>query len=176
MDANKYKSDIGQWRECNQQNLTTLAHWAEKAALPWLWTELAGIIGKKGLKPLQPTHAIRQGLQTTPAEREEMPSKPSFYHAHLTMLDRKARKYIGAVARFSATLEPYAPNASIYNLHAGLWALIDYGIILFEQAGHHLLNLPGAYGAWARRQENPFEIYSGARQTIYGRFSGLAHD
>ena len=176
MDANQYKTELDRWRDVNRQNLIDLAQWAAQTALPWLWAELAGILGKESLDPLQPMHAIRQGLQTTPADRETMPLRPTFYHAHLTMLDSEARKYIDAVTRFNAALNPYAPNATIYNLHGGLEAVMDYGIILLEQAGHCILNLPGAYGAWARQQEHPFEIFSGARQIIYGRFSGLAHD
>ena len=120
MDANQYKIELNRRRDLSRQNLIDLAHWAEQTALPWLWTELAGILDKGSLNPLQPTHAIRQGLQTTPADRETMPLKPTFYHAHLTMLDNEARKYIGAVTRFNAASNPYAPNATIYNLHGGL--------------------------------------------------------
>jgi hypothetical protein len=176
MDADQYKTELHRWRAVSRQNLANLARWAEQTALPWLWAELAGILSKGSLKPLRPVHAIRHGLQTTPADREAMPLKPTFYHAHLTMLDSEAKKYIDAATRFNAAPDPYAPNATIYNLHVGLEAIMDYGIILLEQAGHCILNLPGAYGGWARRQEYPLEIFYGAKQIIYGRFSGLAPD
>jgi hypothetical protein len=176
MDALQYNGEVNRWRDTNRQNLIDLAQWAEKTALPWLWAELAGILGKGSLNPLQAMHAIRQGLQTTPADRATMPLKPTFYHAHLTMLDSEARKYIGAIAKFEATTTPYAPNATIYNLHGGLINLMHYGTIFLEQAAQGILKLRGAYGGWARRQELPIEIFMGARQIVYGRFSGLVPD
>jgi len=96
MDANQYKTELHRWRDVNRQNLIDLTQWAAQTALPWLWAELAGILGKGSLDPLQPMHAIRQGLQTTPADRETMPLRPTFYHAHLTMLDSEARKCLGS--------------------------------------------------------------------------------
>ena len=176
MNENDYKSALNHWRLANRQNLSDLAQWADQDALPWLWKEFAGILGKDHASPLQPSHAIRHGLQTTPADREKMPLKPVFYQAQLSMLDTEVRKYISVVGRFMAEPNPFAANAAIYNLHGGLITLLDHGMILFEQAGHCLLNLPGAYGAWRRTQDLPFEIFKGAEQIIYGRFSGLTHD
>jgi hypothetical protein len=176
MNEDDYKRALNGWRNADRQNLAAMAQWAEQDALPWLWKELAGILGQKNARPLQPAEAIRMGLQTTPADREKMPLKPSYYHAHLSMLDSEAKKYIKAVGRFMAQPNPFAGNAAIYNLHGGLISLLNHGIILFEQAGQCLLNLPGVYGSWRRTQEHPFEIFKGAEQIIYGRFSGLTHD
>ena len=81
-----------------------------------------------------------------------MPLKPSFYQAHLSMLDSEAKKYVKAVARFMAEPNPFAGNVAIYNLHGGLISLLDHGIILFEQAGQCLLTLPGVYGGWRRKK------------------------
>ena len=176
MDSLQYNSQLSHWRSANELNLSDLAQWTEQIGLPWLWHELAGILGRKQVGPLAPEHTIRQGLQATLAERRKMPLKPTFYHAQLTMLDSQAKKYLGAVKAFNGTTAPYAPKATMRVLHDGLHGIMGYGTIFLEQAGQGLLHLRNAYGGWARRQEHPFEIFSGARQIIYGRFSGIAHD
>lgn len=176
MNIDEYKATHQKYEQRTKQNLADLAKWAEQEALPWLWSELAGILGKKKIPPLMPHDAIRQGLQTTFADRERMPLRPNFYISHLTMLDAEVKKYCGAVSRFIAEPNPYAANATIYNLHGGLWTCLLDGIVLFEQAGHFLLNLSAAYGAWSRRVEHPFEMFAGAKQAVYGQFSGVAHD
>jgi len=104
-----------------------------------------------------------------------MPTTPKFYIAQLTMLDGEAKRYCTAARSFVATPEPFAGNAALVNLHDGLIDLFSHGIILFEQAAHLLLNLPGAYGGWSRRVETPIEVFKGAEQIIYGQFSGLTH-
>ena len=38
-----------------------------------------------------------------------------------------------------------------------------------------MLNLFGVYGAWSRRVDEPFEVYKGAEQIVYGKYSGLTH-
>lgn len=92
------------------------------------------------------------------------------------MLDSELKRYCKAASSFAATSQPYAANASIDTLHGAVKACLDDGIILLEQAGHLLLNLPCAYGAWSRRVEHPFEIFKGAEQIVYGRFSGLTDE
>lgn len=177
MDANQYKADLQKYDAFSEQNMKDLAQWAEQQALPWLWAEIAGILGKK-VVPLQPRDAIRQGLQTTYADREKMPREPNFYVAQMTMLDSETKRYCGAITRLIAVdlAQRFASNATIYTLHGALKACLSHGIILLEQAGHILLTLPYAYGAWSRRIETPFEIFKGAEQIVYGRFSGLTHD
>jgi hypothetical protein len=177
MDSNQYKAERRRLDALTKQNLLDLAQWAEKGALPWLWTELDGILGKKGrIRPLQPQDAIRHGLQTTFADRKRMPQTPKFYVAQLTMLDSELTRYFRAIQLFAATSAPYAANASMYVLHEALKDCLDDGIVLLEQAGHFILNLPFAYGAWSRRVEHAFEIFKGAEQIVYGRFSGLTRD
>lgn len=176
MDSLQYNGQLARWRNVSQSNLNDLAQWTEQVGLPWLWEELAGILGKKKIEPLLPNHTIRQGLQATFADRAKMPMKPTFYHAQLTMLDSQARKYLSAAKTFKGTATPYAPNATVHVLHGGLHGMMHYGTIFLEQASQGILHLRDAYGGWARRQELPFEIFSGARQIIYGRFSGIAHD
>jgi len=176
MDSNTYKAERFRLDALTHQNLIDLGLWAQKSALPWLWTELAGILGKKRVVPLQAQDAIRQGLQVTSADREKMPLKPNFYLAQLTMLDSELTRYCAAVQSFAAAGQPYAPNASIYVLHGALKDCLDDGLVLLEQAGHALVQVPTAYGAWSRRFEHPFEIFKGAEQIVYGRFSGLTHD
>lgn len=176
MDVNQYKTDRQRFDALSEQNMNDLAQWAEHQALPWLWNELAGILAKKKLSPLQPHDTIRQGLQTTFGDREKMPSEPNFYLAQMTMLDAEVKRYCGAITRFAAASQRFAANATIYTLHDALKDCLDDGIVLLEQAGHFLLELPFAYGAWSRRVEHPFEIFKGAEQLVYGRFSGLTHD
>lgn len=175
MDATQYKAERFRLDAPTNQNLIDLATWAENTALPWLWNELTGILAGTRITPLQPQDAIRQGLQTTFADRNMMPLKSSFYVAQLTMMDSELRRYCAAVGRFVADPQPYAPNATIYALHSAVKTCLDHGLILLEQAGHLLLNLPYAYGAWARRIEDSFEVFKGAEQIVYGRFSYLTH-
>ena len=90
------------------------------------------------------------------------------------MLDCEVKRYCRAVYRFANQGSPYAA-ATITTLHEALKAHLEYGRVLHEQAAHMLLDLYGAYGAWSRREEDPFEIYKGAEQIVYGTYSGLAH-
>jgi hypothetical protein len=175
MNSIEYHTRLHRLRERSVPNLSELAEWGDSEALPWLWQELAGIVGKKRLAPVRPYNAIRNGLQTTPTDRYRMPTMARFYIAQLTMLDGEAKRYCSAVKRFVATTEPFAGNAALVNLHDGLIDLFTHGINLFEQAAHLLLNLPGVYGGWSRRVETPIEVFKGAEQIIYGQFSGLTH-
>jgi len=177
MDVNQYKAERHKFDVLSEQNLKDLAQWAEQQALPWLWAELAGILPGKRTAPLQPREAIRQGLQTTFADREKMPLQPNFYIAQLTMLDAEMKRYCGATTQFIKAVPPrFAPNATIFTLHGAIKEHLDHGIVILEQAGHFLLDLPFAYGAWSRRTEHPFEVFKRAEQAVYGGFSGLTHD
>lgn len=108
--------------------------------------------------------------------RDRMPQTPNYYAAQLTMLDSELKRYCAAVKGFAATSQPYAANASIYTLQGAIKDCMDDGLVLMEQAGHLLLNVPTAYGAWSRRVDLPFELFKGAEQSVYGRFSGLTHE
>src|SRR5437773_12563642 len=108
MDAGQYKAELDRLGGVTDNSLLDLAEWAEKEALPWIWRELAGILGQARLVPLQPHEAIRQGLQTTFADRAKMPLNPNFYVAQITMLDSELMRYCKAVKLFAASAQPYA--------------------------------------------------------------------
>ena len=174
MNEQDYSDQLSRFGTCNRDNLVGLANWASAEGLPWLWSELDGMISDRSVKTLKSHDAIRQGLQTTHNDREKMPLKPSFYIAQLTMLDSEVKGYCRAVNNFEDHEFPYA-EATIHTLHRALKDHLAYSRILLEQAGHALLDLPGVYGAWSRRREDPFEVYKGAEQIVYGTYSGLTH-
>ena len=175
MNEHDYRAKLNQLEDVNRSNLIDLAVWAKDDALPWLWSELGGMTSERKAKPLQPHDAIRQGLHVTYADYKKMPLRSSFYVAQMTMLDSEVNRYCSAVNAFSSTTQVYAENATIHTLHGALKSHLDHGIILLEQAGHLLLELPAIYGAWSRRVDDPFEIYKGAEQIVYGVYSGLTH-
>ena len=175
MDEQGYSEHLTRLRACNRGNLIELGNWAETEGLPWLWRELDGIISDRAVQPLHPHDAIRQGLQVTHSDRIKMPVKSNFYIAQLTMLDSEVKRHCRAVTGFANQECPCYPSATTHTLHGALEVHLRYGQILLEQAGQTLLNLPGAYGAWSRRVEDPFEIYKGAEQIVYGTYSGLTH-
>ena len=174
MDEQDYSDQLNRLGIANHDNLVELANWAKAEGLPWLWRELNGVISDRVVKPLNPYDAIRKDLKVTHADRNKMPRKSKFYIAQLTMLDDEVKRYCGAVTNFEGQETPYAA-ATIHTLHVALKAHLEYGRILLEQAGHALLDLPGAYGAWSRRVEESFEIYKGAEQIVYGTYSGMTH-
>jgi hypothetical protein len=176
MDANEYQTTTAKLDSPTEENLKELARWAEQEALPWLRSELAEILQERRVVPLNPRDAIRQGLQTTFADREKLPKSPRFYVAQMTMLDAELKRYCKAASQLADTSERFASNATVYALHVPVRACMHEGIIMLEQASAQLRNRPGAYGAWRREIEHPFEIFKGAEQFIYGRFSGLTHD
>ena len=169
MNEQDYSNRLIQLDAGNRDNLIELANWAKDEGLPWLWSELDGMISGRTVKRLKQHDAIRQGLQVTHADRNKILLKPNFYVAQLTMLDSEVTRYCKAVARFAKQDSPYSA-ATIRTLHGALKDHLGYGRVLLEQAGHTLLDLPGAYGAWSRRVEDPFEIYKGAEQIVYGTF------
>ena len=175
MDDQDYSDHLTGLGACNRDNLIELANWAEAEGLPWLWGELDRMISDRAVKPLYEHDAIRQGLQVTHADRKKMPLKSNFYIAHLTMLDSEVKRHCRAVTGFANQECPRYPSATIHTLHGSLEAHLRYGSMLFEQARHTFLNPPGAYRAWSRRVDDPFEIYKGAEKIVYGTYSGLTH-
>jgi hypothetical protein len=93
MNSDQYNITLRRLRERSVGTLSELVEWGDSDAMPWLWQELAGILGKRQLSPMPPHDAIRHGLQTTPTERQQMPTTPKFYIAQLTMLDGEAKRY-----------------------------------------------------------------------------------
>jgi hypothetical protein len=175
MHINQYRAELARLNATTRQNLIDLAAWAAGTGMPWLWSELAGMVPGQRISPLKPHDAIRKGLQTTVTDREKMPLKPTFYVAQMTMCSSEVDRYCAAVTRFASTRTPFAEDAVIHTLHGALKACMDHAVILLEQAAHALLDLPTAYGAWSRRVEHPFEIFKGAEQIVYGTYSGLTH-
>jgi hypothetical protein len=174
MDLSVYKQTLGKFDQNTASDLAARSSWLEQEGLPWLWTELGSILGKKA-KPLSPGHAIRQALAVTPVDREKMPLKESYHIAHLTMLDAEARRICAAANRFSSTTNPFAPNATIYELQSALKAFLLDALFLLRRANEAMNKDSGPYGIFKRENDHSFEIFKGAEQFIYGRYSGLTH-
>ena len=105
MDAQQYKLTLEGLKSPNAQNLHELAQWAENECIPWTWAELGGIVGEKKLSALAPPHTIRQGLQVSFADREQMPLTKTFYIAQLSMFERETKRHCEACG----TLFPGSP-------------------------------------------------------------------
>ena len=101
MNEQDYSNQLNRLEAGNHDNLVELANWAEAEGLPWLWSELDGMISDRAVKPVKPYDAIRQGLQVTHADRQTMPLKSNFYIAQLTMLDCEVKRYCRAVTGFT---------------------------------------------------------------------------
>jgi hypothetical protein len=175
MDAQQYKLTLEGLKSPNAENLHELAQWAENECIPWTWAELGGIVGEKKLSALAPPHTIRQGLQVSFADREQMPLTKTFYIAQLSMFERETKRHCEAASRLLSEPHSEYHEASIYQLHSGLYILLLDGLVLLEQGGHALLGLATAYGAWHITADHPFAIFKGTEQIIYGQFSGLTH-
>jgi hypothetical protein len=161
-------------RDETRANLYALSDWSHATALPWFWSELGAIVGKK-VRPLPPHDAIRKGLQTSYADRGKMPAKADFYIAQLTMLDVELRRYTWSVQSLCVHPHWFAQDAKVIYHHGAIDRFLSYAIVLLEQASG---NLAGAsrYGGGASQYEHAFHIFKGAEQVIYGRFSGMTHD
>ncbi|MFZ0846154.1 MAG: hypothetical protein WAM62_10210, partial [Pseudolabrys sp.] len=175
MDQTEYKATLRKFEQVSRKNLKDRADWVSNRALPWLWSELASIAGQKRLKALSPENAIRKGLETTPVERINMPLQRDYYTAHMTMLDAEAKRVCAAAAAFEKSAKPFAPNATILELQSALKSLLLDGLVLLQEAHSALQKKPGPYGIGKNRDDHPFQIFKGAEQFIYGRYSGLTH-
>lgn len=124
---------------------------------------------------MKDTEALRQGLVTSVAEQSKKRSEVSYYQAQLTMLDSEARRYCEAIAGFSNTQSPFAPEAVVHTLHRALRDNLRLARVLLEDAARNVTGVPGYFAAWRRGRENPFEVFKGAEQVIYGTYSGMTH-
>src|SRR6202040_2558964 len=70
---------------------------------------------------------------------------------------------------------PFAPNATIFELQGALKGFLLDGYVVLRRAHEALKGSPGPYTILRRDTDHPFEIYKGAEQFIYGRYSGLTH-
>src|ERR1700675_3774183 len=129
MDLAEYKDTLNKSNQIAAQNLADLAVWMPDRGLPWLWSELSSITGQNA-KSMSPENAIRQGLETPPVERREMPLKPSFYIAHMTMLDAEANRVCTAAIAFGKRTNSFAPNATILELQNALKIFLLDGLFL----------------------------------------------
>lgn len=176
MDYSEFRRILGILSEPSRTNLRRLALYAECSATPWLWLELSTVLScSRKLQPLQQQEAIRQGLCTTPHERREKPKNGKFYVAQLTMFDEELKRYCRVVRKDPPSKKWFAEDARVSMLHGAIVRLLNYAIILLDDASRSI-NGKARYGAHARRYEVSFEIYKGAEQVVYGRYSGLTHD
>jgi hypothetical protein len=174
MDLAEYQQSLRPFDQDTAQDLALRSDWIEKKGLPWLWSELGSIIGRN-IKPLSPEDAIRQGLERTPVDRQKMPLKDSYHIAHLTMLDAEAKRICAAAVRFRQAPNTFAPNATISELQGALQEILLDGLVLLHKAHEALKETPNPYLIITRGADHPFEIFKGAEQFIYGRYSGLTH-
>lgn len=175
LDIGTYKSTLHRLDSKTRANIIELAAWAEKDALPWLWSELAIITSKKKVSPLKPYDAIRQGFRTSINERNNMPLKENFYVAQLTMLDSELLRRSKAIYQLAAHPAWFAEDAKIEILHGSITRFLHYAIILLDEGSRNLQRVT-RYGSGANDSEHYFQVYKGAEQVIYGRFSGMTHD
>lgn len=193
MDRDEYISNLEQFEECSTQNLIALRQWTSTVALPWLWQEMGGAIltprqkhpnaktapAPKVLAPLPDAEALRKGLMVSVADRERMPLEASYYHAQLTMLDSEAKHYCDGIDGVSRVLLQstalFAEQAVMHSLHGALKELMRIAMVLLEDAGAALVEVPGYYGAGRRQYEMAYEVYRSAQQMIYGAYSGMAY-
>lgn len=155
--------------------LVAASTWLADEGIEFVRAEMAGILGLKRLPAMAPCHALRQGLATTAHEQDTLLASARFYEAQAAMFAAEASRYASVVARADfAAMERFA-DASVHELSEGVRDLLLDALVLLEQAGHVMLDCPGAYGAWGRRFEMPFEIYKAAEQVTYGKYSLLTH-
>lgn len=189
MNHNDYSQKLQQLKECNSTNLVALGGWVRNDALPWLWNELGGAIltpkqqhpnastapRPPKLIPMNDADAIRQGVMVSVADRTDKLAAPSYYRAQLTMLDKEATRYCDSIDCFSQASSVFAEEAVVHTLHRALHEMMQYALILLEDAAHNVTDVPGYFGAWRRKRETPFEVYKGTEQIIYGTYSGMTH-
>lgn len=189
MNHNDYSQKLKQLEDCNSTNLVALGTWVRNDALPWLWNELGGaILTPKQQHPNAPTaprppkltpmtdaDAVRQGLMVSVADRVSKLSEPSYYRAQLTMLDKEATRYCKNIDAFSQAPSVFAEDAVVHTLHRALREMMQYALILLEDAAHNITEVAGYFAAWRRKRETSFEVYKGTEQIIYGTYSGMTH-
>jgi hypothetical protein len=188
MDIDGYSATLDRLKEPTVANMIQLGTWTEAHALPWLWEEFGGAIlepkqkhplartasAPATLRPMTDPEAIRHGLMTSIAERSSKLTEHSYYRAQLTMLDVEARAYCSNIASFAAAASPFAPDAAVHTIHRALLEMMHLARVLLEDAGAGVTDVEGFYRAWRRKVEHPLEIAHGARQMIYGTYSGMA--
>lgn len=192
MDHHEYSKTLDELREITPDNLVALGQWSRTRALPWLWTIMADVIlplkkqhpkAKKPpspgkLSPMGPAEAIRCGLRASLADRIKKEKLRSFYHAQLTMLDGEATLYCDAIDGLASAkaegIPVVAEENAVDSFHRALHDMMGQAKVLLEDASREIGNNPGRFVAWRRTVEDPFEVFMGAKQYIYGAHSGLA--
>ncbi|WP_129777318.1 hypothetical protein [Peristeroidobacter soli] len=186
---NSYWNKLEQLREPTADNMTALGAWVHDEALPWLWSELAGVIlepkkkhpnataqpAPAQLRPMQEKDAVRHGLFTSTVDRNNKRTEPAFYRAQLTMLDSEARRYCRSIDCFASERPVFAADASVHTVHLALLEMMGLAIVLLEDAAREVAQVPGYFAAFRRQHESPFEVFKGAEQIIYGTYSGMTH-
>lgn len=189
MNHNDYSQKLQQLKDCNSSNMVALGRWVRNDALPWLWNELGGAIlvpkqqhpkaltapRPPKLTPMTDADSVRQGVMVSIADRRNKLIEPSYYRAHLTMLDREATRYCDSIDALSQSPSAFAKEAAVHTLHSALLEMMRYALILLEDAAHNVTEVSGYFAAWRRNRETPFEVYKGTEQIIYGVYSGMTH-
>ena len=171
MDSRTYLATM---QRLGRGSLGLLGIWAEDHAIPWIRSEMEGIVAKK-LPVVPDQQAIRSGLAVSLADLVELPKKASYWGAQLVMFEREARRYARPAIRFSPVGERPYKDATERELREGLIRCLRDGVLLLERAGTIKLDLAGAYGVWGAGQYSTFPMFKAAEQMTYGRYSGLTH-
>lgn len=188
MNVDQYHSKLEELEQRNGPNLIALGKWVQDEALPWLWIEFAGVIltprekhplaqrapAPQKLLPMKDADAVRHGLCISRNDWNKRTTDPLFYQAQLTMLDAEAKRYCASIDEFAKDPARQYGDAIINTLHPALQDLLGYAIVLLEDAGREVAEVPSYFAAWRRKQDHPFEVFKGAEQIIYGVYSGLA--
>jgi hypothetical protein len=96
MDNTQYFNEL---QTLKDGQLQPFVDWAEKNAVPWIRSEMDGILGKPGT-PLSDTDAVRGGLTTSYKELVTMPQNARFYLAHTTMFEQEIDRYLKSAQAF----------------------------------------------------------------------------
>lgn len=72
------------------------------------------------------------------------------------------------------TGSPYV-GAFVFTVHGALLEMMHLALTLLEDAAREITDVPEYFSAWRRHYEEPFEVFKGSEQIIYGTFSGLTH-
>jgi hypothetical protein len=192
MDQHEYSKKLDELRDITVPNVVALGQWVREEGLPWLWTIMAEVIipaktqhpnaktpPRRGrLSPMGPAEAVRSGLRASLADRMKKEKQPSFYHAQLTMLHGQAALYCDAIDAFALNQPKgtgiFAEEAMVDDLHRALHHMMRYAYILLANASREIASNTDRFRAWGRQEDHPFEVFQGARQSIYGAYSGMA--
>ncbi|PWB89886.1 hypothetical protein C5688_13685 [Methylocystis sp. MitZ-2018] len=91
------------------------------------------------------------------------------------MFDAELKRYCEVVRKLPPSDRWFAEDAKVDMLHRTIVRFLDYAIILLDDASRKMGSAK-QYGTLANRYDHHFQIYKGAEQVVYGRYSALTHD